>query len=63
MPLVAHIISDLFLKVGSRCLTTGMSLMAQIIHDLFLNLGNKDSAASRKTLFTTATSLNNFLFH
>jgi hypothetical protein len=63
MSLVAHIIYDLFLKVGNRCLNTGMSLTAHIIPDLFLNVGNKDSAASRKTLFNTATSLNNFPFH
>jgi len=63
MSLVAKIISDLFLKAGNRCLNTGMSLMAHIIHDLLLNVGNKHSAASRKTLFTTATSLNNFPFH
>jgi hypothetical protein len=63
MSLVAHIISYLFLKVGNRCLNTGMSPIAHIIPDLFLNIGKKDSAASRKTLLTTATSLHNFPFH
>jgi hypothetical protein len=63
MSLVAHIISDLFLKVGKRCLNTGLFLMAHNIPDLFLNVENKDSDASRQTLFITATSLNSFPFH